>query len=275
MSRAAFTPDSSVVAEVMASPNHGERSDRRPDMILLHYTGMPDADAALALLCAPGGIQGSNVSAHYFVFEDGRIVQMVPESRRAWHAGKSQWAGETDINSCSIGVEIANPGHDHGYPDFPARQIAAVTTLCRSIQTRNGIAPVRVLAHSDVAPARKQDPGEKFPWRTLYDSGVGHWVKPAPIMNFGQALAPGSQGDAVVALQKSLHEYGYGIEANGDYDSNTLEVVTAFQRHFRPERVDGHADPSTRSTLQELLDSRGRARAMAVRARTAIPRAAS
>ena len=276
MSRPAFTPDSSVVAEVMGSPNHGERSDgRRPDMILLHYTGMPDADAALALLCAPGGIQGSNVSAHYFVFEDGRIVQMVPESRRAWHAGKSQWAGETDINSCSIGVEIANPGHDHGYPDFPARQIAAVTTLCRSIQARNGIAPVRVLAHSDVAPARKQDPGEKFPWRTLYDSGVGHWVKPAPIMNFGQALAPGSQGDAVVALQKSLHEYGYGIEANGDYDSNTLEVVTAFQRHFRPERVDGHADPSTRSTLQELLDSRGRARAMAVRARTAIPRAAS
>ena len=243
-------------------------------MILLHYTGMPDADAALALLCAPGGIQGSNVSAHYFVFEDGRIVQMVPESRRAWHAGKSQWAGEMDINSCSIGVEIANPGHDHGYPDFPARQIAAVTTLCRSIQARNGIAPVRVLAHSDVAPARKQDPGEKFPWRTLYDSGVGHWVKPAPIMKFGQALAPGSQGDAVVALQKSLHEYGYGIEANGDYDSNTLEVVTAFQRHFRPERVDGHADPSTRSTLQELLDSRGRARAMAVRARTAIPRAA-
>ena len=275
MSRAAFTPDSSVVAEVMASPNHGERSDRRPDMILLHYTGMPDADAALALLCAPGGIQGSNVSAHYFVFEDGRIVQMVPESRRAWHAGKSQWAGETDINSCSIGVEVANPGHDHGYPDFPARQIAAVTTLCRSIQARNGIAPVRVLAHSDVAPARKRDPGEKFPWRTLYDSGVGHWVKPAPIMNFGQALAPGSQGDAVVALQKSLHEYGYGIEANGDYDSNTLEVVTAFQRHFRPERVDGHVDPSTRSTLQELLDSRGRARAMAVRARTAIPRAAS
>jgi N-acetylmuramoyl-L-alanine amidase len=270
MSRPVFAPDSSVVAEVIASPNHGERSDgRRPDMILLHYTGMADADAALALLCA----QGSNVSAHYFVFEDGRIIQMVPEGRRAWHAGKSEWAGETDINSCSIGIEIANPGHDHGYPDFPARQIAAVTTLCRGIQTRNSITPVRILAHSDVAPARKQDPGEKFPWRTLHDSGVGHWVNPAPIMNFGQVLAPGSQGDAVVALQKSLHEYGYGIEAHGDYDSNTLEVVTAFQRHFRPERVDGHADPSTRSTLQELLDSRSRTRAMAARARTAVPRA--
>jgi N-acetylmuramoyl-L-alanine amidase len=271
MSRPAFAPDSCVVAEVMPSPNHGERSDgRRPDMILLHYTGMADADAALALLCAPG----SNVSAHYFVFEDGRIVQMVPESRRAWHAGQSEWDGETDINSCSIGIEIANPGHDHGYPDFPKRQIAAVTTLCRSIQTRNAIAPVRVLAHSDVAPARKQDPGEKFPWRTLYESGVGHWVKPAPIMNFGQVLAPGSRGDAVIALQKSLREYGYGIEVNGDYGSVTLEVVTAFQRHFRPERVDGHADPSTRSTLQELLASRGRARTMAARARTAMLRIA-
>ena len=203
MSRPAFAPDSCVVAEVTPSPNIGERSDgRRPDMILLHYTGMADADAALALLCT----QGSNVSAHYFVFEDGRIIQMVPEGRRAWHAGKSEWAGETDINSCSIGIEIANPGHDHGYPDFPARQIAAVTALCRSIQTRNSIAPVRVLAHSDVAPARKQDPGEKFPWHRLYESGVGHWVKPAPIMNFGQVLAPGSQGDAVAALQKSLRE---------------------------------------------------------------------
>jgi N-acetylmuramoyl-L-alanine amidase len=271
MSRPAFAPDSSVVAEVMASPNHGERSDgRRPDMILLHYTGMADADSALARLCTPS----SNVSAHYFVFEDGRIIQMVPESHRAWHAGKSEWAGETDINSCSIGIEIANPGHDFGYPDFPARQIAAVTTLCRSIQTRNSITPVRVLAHSDVAPARKRDPGEKFPWRTLYESGVGHWVKPAPIMNFGQVLAPGSRGDAVVALQKSLREYGYGIEANGEFDSNTLEVATAFQRHFRPERVDGHADPSTRSTLQELLAGRGRAGTMAARARTSIPRAA-
>jgi len=271
MSRPAFAPDSSVVAEVMASPNHGERSDgRRADMILLHYTGMADADAALARLCT----QASNVSAHYFVFEDGRVIQMVPESRRAWHAGKSEWAGETDINSCSIGIEIANPGHDHGYPDFPARQIAAVTALCRSIQTRNSIVPARVLAHSDVAPARKQDPGEKFPWRSLSESGVGHWVKPAPIMNFGQILAPGSRGDAVIALQKSLREYGYGVEVNGDYDSSTFEVVTAFQRHFRPERVDGHADPSTRSTLQELLASRGRPRAIAARARTAMLRTA-
>ncbi len=262
MTRPPFAPDSSVVAEVVASPNHNERREgQRPDMIILHYTGMQDAEAALELLRA----RGSDVSSHYFVFEDGRIIQMVPESRRAWHAGKSFWTGETDINSCSIGIEIANPGHDHGYPDFPKRQIAAVTALCRGILTRNTIAPARVLAHSDVAPSRKQDPGEKFPWRTLYESGVGHWVKPAPIMSFGQSLSPGSRGDAVAALQKSLADYGYGVEASGEYDSATREVVVAFQRHFRPERVDGTADPSTRSTLQELLASRGRVRTIAAR----------
>jgi N-acetylmuramoyl-L-alanine amidase len=239
-------------------------------MILLHYTGMSDEDSALARLCT----QGSDVSAHYFVFEDGRIVQMVPESRRAWHAGQSEWAREADINSCSIGIEIANPGHDHGYPSFPKRQIAAVTALCRSIQTRNVIAPMRVLAHSDVAPSRKKDPGEKFPWRTLYESGVGHWVKPAPVTNSGHTLALGSPGDAVAELQKSLREYGYGIDVTGQYDSKTVDVVTAFQRHFRPERIDGRADASTQSTLQELLARRG-ARTMAAQARAATLRLAA
>jgi N-acetylmuramoyl-L-alanine amidase len=272
MSRPLFAADSCVVAEVMPSPNHGERKDgRQPDMIVLHYTGMQDAGAALERLTT----RGSEVSAHYFVFEDGRIIQMAQESRRAWHAGISSWAGETDINSCSIGIEIANPGHDFGYPDFPKRQIAAVTALCRSIQTRNTIPPARVLAHSDVAPGRKQDPGEKFPWRTLYDSGVGHWVRPAPIMNFNQSLSHGDRGDAVAALQKSLADYGYGIAVNGEYDSTTFEAVTAFQRHFRPDRVDGTADASTRNTLQDLLANRGRNRTMAARARTAMLLAAS
>src|SRR5579872_6844185 len=135
----AFLAESSVVAEVRPSPNHGARKDgQRANMILLHYTGMPRAASALELLCAAG----SDVSSHYFVFEDGRIVQMVQEARRAWHAGASFWAGETDINSCSIGIEIANPGHDYDYPEFPKRQVAAVTALCRSIMTRNTIAPV-------------------------------------------------------------------------------------------------------------------------------------
>src|ERR1700675_1473030 len=267
MSRPAFAPESCVVAEVMPSPNHGERKDgRRPDMILLHYTGMQDAEAALERVQT----RSSDVSAHYFVFEDGRIMQLVQESRRAWHAGAAYWGGETDINSCSIGIEIANPGHDHGYPDFSKRQIAAEPALCGSIQTRHTIPPIRVLAHSDVAPARKQDPGEKFPWRTLYDSGVGHWVKPAPIMDFGETLAADDRGSAVAALQKALSEYGYGIEANAQYDAATRDVVTAFQRHFRPERVDGVAPPATRSTLQDLLANRGRARTMAARMRTAM-----
>src|SRR6202044_2690004 len=175
--------------------------------------------------------RGSEVSAHYLVFEDGRVVQMVPEARRAWHAGASYWAGETDINSCSIGIEIANPGHDHGYPDFPKRQIAAVTALCRSIQTRNTIPPSRVLAHSDVAPSRKQDPGEKFPWRTLWDSGVGHWVNPTRITEGGAVLALGDRGEAVASIQDMLGQYGYGVAVNCTYDSTTHDVVKAFQRH--------------------------------------------
>jgi N-acetylmuramoyl-L-alanine amidase len=259
-----FPSDSCVVAEVVPSPNHGERQDgRRPDMILLHYTGMLNAGAALERLCAPA----SEVSAHYLVFEDGRVIQMVQESKRAWHAGASVWAGETDINSCSIGIEIANPGHEYGYPDFPKRQIAAVTALCRGILTRNTIPAERVLGHSDVAPARKQDPGEKFPWRTLYDSGVGNWVKPALITE-GAPLALGDRGDAVTAMQRSLSEYGYGVAINGNYDSAMHEVVGAFQRHFRPERVDGVGDASTRATLQDLLAHRGRPRTIAARAIT-------
>jgi N-acetylmuramoyl-L-alanine amidase len=264
MPRSAFMPDSCVVAEVVPSPNHGERKDgRRPDMILLHYTGMPDANAALERLTD----RASQVSSHYFVFEDGRILQLVEESRRAWHAGAAVWAGDIDINSCSIGIEIANPGHDYGYPNFPVRQIAAVTALCRSILTRYSVTAERVLAHSDVAPGRKQDPGEKFPWRTLHDSGIGHWVKPAPLGESGPLLTLGDRGEPVMALQNGLREYGYGIMANGHFDSVTHDVVTAFQRHFRPARVDGAADASTRKTLQDLLAQRGRPRNIAARAK--------
>src|SRR5580700_3079868 len=248
MRSATFPAASSVVAEVVPSPNHDERKDgRRPNLILLHYTGMQHSNAALALLTR----SGSEVSAHYFVFEDGRVVQMVPEGRRAWHAGVSHWAGETDINSCSIGIEIVNPGHDFGYPDFPKRQIAAVTALCRGIQKRNTIRPERVLAHSDVAPSRKADPGEKFPWQTLWDSGVGHWVPPAPIAEGGAMLTLGDRGEAVSSIQDQLSQYGYGISVNGHYDSATSDVVRAFQRHFRPARADGVTDESTRATLKD------------------------
>lgn len=249
----AFPLDSRVAAACVPSPNHGDRRGGiRPDMLLLHYTGMPDADAALARLCSPE----SQVSAHYLVFEDGRTVQMVPEAQRAWHAGAASWAGETDINSASIGIEIANPGHEYGYTDFPAVQIAAVIALCRDIVVRHGIRAERVLAHSDVAPTRKEDPGERFPWRTLHAAGVGHWVEPAPIGIAGETLAPGSDGPNVLALQADLRRYGYGLNATGIYDDLTQAVVRAFQRHFRPARVDGVADPSTTATLKQLLASR-------------------
>jgi N-acetylmuramoyl-L-alanine amidase len=166
----------------------------------------------------------------------------------------SSWAGEEDINSCSIGIEIVNRGHDWGYPDFPLRQIAAVITLCRGIMLRHELPAHRVLAHSDVAPSRKKDPGEKFPWHSLANSGVGHWAQAAPIVR-GVSLKLGAAGKDVQGLQEALARYGYGIPLNGNYDGPTMEVVTAFQRHFRPERVDGVADYSTLLTLQSLLVS--------------------
>jgi len=259
-----FRAESSLVAEVVPSPNHGERKNgRQPDMIVLHYTGMPSAEMALDRLSSAG----SEVSSHYLIFVDGRIVQLVPEGRRAWHAGTGTWAGEDDINSCSIGIEIVNPGHDFGYPDFPRRQIAAVTALCRSIQTRHDIAPVRIVAHSDIAPARKQDPGEKFPWRTLHDSGVGCWVKPVRIRDGGAVISLGDRGDAVLAIQESLADYGYGIANNGNFDTTMQHVVEAFQRHFRPARIDGVCDESTLATLRDLLAARDRPRTIAARAR--------
>jgi N-acetylmuramoyl-L-alanine amidase len=246
-----FTPDSSIVSDVIPSANYGDRAKGRlPDMIVLHYTGMPDVEGAINQLCSAG----TDVSAHYIVLEDGRIVQCVPEARRAWHAGVSTWCGEEDINSCSIGIEIVNRGHDWGYPDFPSRQIAAVTALCRGIMLRRGVPTHRVLGHSDVAPARKKDPGEKFPWHSLANSGVGHWVQPAAIVR-GETLKLGSIGDDVRDLQQALSRYGYGIPATGKYDGLTMEVVAAFQRHFRPARVDGIADRSTFTTLHSLLSS--------------------
>jgi len=241
------------VAEVRESPNHGERrGDPKLDMILLHYTGMPNAEDAVAKLCT----RGTEVSAHYVVMEDGYVIQCVPEARRAWHAGAAMWEGESDINSRSIGIEIANPGHDRGYPDFPRRQIAAVTALCRSIMTRHRIPAWRVLGHSDVAPARKQDPGEKFPWRLLSESGIGLWVNPAPITEGGAVFVLGESAPAIREIQELLGRYGYDIAVSGSYDPATRDVIAAFQRHFRPARVDGVADASTITTLRALLAAR-------------------
>lgn len=236
-------------ARFVPSPNHGERAGGlKPDMVILHYTGMETAAAALDWLCR----DESQVSSHYFVHEDGRVDQLVAEDRRAWHAGKSVWKGETDINSRSIGIEIANAGHPGGLPDFPLVQIDAVVELCRNCGERWSIAPERVLAHSDIAPIRKVDPGEKFPWERLYAGGVGHWVPPAPISG-GRFFQRGDQGQPVEAVQTMLSLYGYGIEVTGVFCEKTEGVVAAFQRHFRPSQVDGIADISTLDTLHRLL----------------------
>ena len=181
-------------------------------------------------------------------------MQMVAEARRAWHAGKSVWRGDTDINSRSIGIEIANPGHEFGYRPFPEPQMAALISLCRDIVARNAIAARNVLAHSDVAPTRKQDPGEMFDWKRLHEAGVGHWVKPAPLGEPDNGDSrQGDKGGAVAALQRMLASYGYGIRESGVFEEMTTAVVTAFQRHFRPARVDGIADRSTVVTLERLL----------------------
>jgi N-acetylmuramoyl-L-alanine amidase len=224
---------------------------KRPDLLILHYTGMRDCAAALRRLTE----KNSEVSSHYLVFEDGRIVQLVPEKKRAWHAGVSLWQGERDINSRSIGIEICNPGHDFGYPNFPRKQMKAVIALCRDIVKRNRIKPEHVLAHSDIAPARKQDPGEKFPWAQLHKAGVGHLVRPLKITRC-KKFRRGDRGAEILEAQRRLAEYGYGIAPSGKFDTAMEEVVTAFQRHFRPRRVDGVLDDSTRATLARLLSKR-------------------
>jgi N-acetylmuramoyl-L-alanine amidase len=247
-------PDSPAAAKVFPSPNHGPRlhadgaEGRTPDLLILHYTGMPDAGQALQWLCNPA----SNVSSHYFVFENGHMLQLVPEARRAWHAGVSHWRGDTDINSASIGIEIANPGHPGGLPDYPDAQIAAVTALCRDICARWSIRPERVLAHSDVAPGRKIDPGENFPWRRLAEAGVGVFVEPAPIRG-GRFFAKGDDGQPVEALQAMFAMLGYGVPVSGGFCDKTEAVVAAFQRHWRQERVDGVADASTITTLRDVI----------------------
>jgi len=242
-----FQPDSPTVTSVVPSPNHEPRH-ARVDILVQHYTGMTTEEEALARMVD----REAKVSAHYFVYEDGRIVQMVPESLRAWHAGVGSWKHATDINARSIGIEIANPGHEWGYRDFPPVQIEAVIALSRDIVARLHIRRDRVLAHSDVAPARKNDPGERFPWARLAAAGVGLWVEPAPI-TAGRTLSADDHGAEVEKLQRDLNRFGYGLKISRRYDDDTRLVVTAFQRHFRPERVDGLADASTVETLRRLL----------------------
>ncbi|MDP6345656.1 MAG: N-acetylmuramoyl-L-alanine amidase [Alphaproteobacteria bacterium] len=214
-----------------ASPNHDHRpAGQAVDMLLLHYTGMPTAAAAVARLCDPA----AKVSAHYLVDEDGAVLSLVDEDRRAWHAGIARWAGADDINGLSIGVELVNPGHEFGYRAFPPAQMAALVDLCRDIIGRHPIPPHRVLGHADVAPARRQDPGELFDWSVLAAAGVGLW--PPDGCPIGDAAA-------------DLADLGYDL-AGADLG----ECVTAFQRHWRPGRLDGRLDDDCLGRLSWLLD---------------------
>ena len=215
----------------MPSPNHDDRGGVAIDMLVLHYTGMETGKAALQRLCDPT----AKVSSHYTVDEDGTVYVHVPEARRAWHAGVSSWADATDINARSIGIELVNPGHEFGYRDFPDAQIEALITLCHGILLRHAIPCARVLGHSDVAPARKEDPGELFPWERLAKAGIGLWP----------------QGIASELGPEALHRYGY------DPNAPREKLVTAFQRHFRPRKLDGKWDGECAGLLASLLTAPG------------------
>jgi N-acetylmuramoyl-L-alanine amidase len=242
-------PDTPLVSDLYPSPNIEPRKPGyAPSILILHYTGLPTVERALDVLSRPD----CKVSCHYVIDEDGRIIQMVSETDRAWHAGVSFWSGETDINSASIGIEIQNPGHMLGYPDFPAVQMRAVAALSRDIALRQGVQAHRILAHSDIAPGRKIDPGEKFDWAWLARQGVGNWIEPAPLDETDPGLALGARGPDVVRARQLLADYGYKIDLKGPFDADMEIVVRAFQLHFRQSRPDGRLDRSTLETLSRL-----------------------
>jgi len=213
------------------SPNHNDRGGAPVDMLVLHYTGMQSGAVAIDRLCNTA----AGVSAHYTIDEDGTVYAHVAEARRAWHAGVSHWAGVDNVNSRSIGIELVNPGHEYGYREFPEDQIASLVTLCHGILLRHPIPSARVLGHSDVAPARKDDPGELFPWARLAEAGIGLWPDTV-------------QSDLGA---EALTRYGYDPKASQD------KVITAFQRHFRPAKLDGQWDGECAGLLAGLLAKPG------------------
>jgi N-acetylmuramoyl-L-alanine amidase len=225
------------------SPNHDERPPGTPvDTLVLHYTGMKTARDALDRLCDPDPLAPlPRVSCHYLVEEDGLVWRLVPEGRRAWHAGVSFWRGNETLNGRSIGIEIVNPGHEWGYRDFPALQMAAVADLCLDILGRHPIPAVNVVAHSDVAPDRKQDPGELFDWEGLAANGIGFW--PAGVDGGGGDRPEGGMARAATLLAR----IGYRVDP-----ARPRVALTAFQRRFRQERVDGEADSGTLARLEAV-----------------------
>ncbi|MES2984080.1 MAG: N-acetylmuramoyl-L-alanine amidase [Pseudomonadota bacterium] len=229
------------------SPNSDSRKDQPIDMLVLHYTDMLSAQAAIDHLRDPQ----SNVSAHYVVAEDGAVTPLVEESLRAWHAGESFWRGQSSVNARSIGIEIANTGHSHGYVPFPAVQMESVVTLCQQILARHTIPARNVVGHSDIAFLRKRDPGELFDWQMLARAGVGLFPFDARPM-VGSDLTLGDNGKKVIRLQTALANWGYGLKLDGDFGMKTEQCVIAFQRHYRPENISGLWDDECAGLLAAL-----------------------
>jgi N-acetylmuramoyl-L-alanine amidase len=235
---------SSLRDRIQISPNVEPRfGGQEPELIVLHYTGMADGQAAVDWLCNPI----SKVSCHYLIDVDGSVTQMVDESLRAWHAGVSFWSGFDDINSRSIGIEIQNLGHGGGCPVYPIEQMQRVIALCLDISLRHDILPHNIVAHSDVAPGRKIDPGEAFDWARLFEQGLGQFV---------YAARQSSDVLAVDALQRALAELGYGLVCTNIFDDQTKRVTEAFQRRYRPSLVDGKCDAETSDILKRLIACR-------------------
>ena len=240
----AGTPNDGIVEQ--PSPNQRDRPEGGAiDTLILHYTGMRTGAEAIARLCDPEAA----VSSHYVVEEDGRIFRLVGEHRRAAHAGISIWQGREMLNDSSIGIEIVNPGHEWGYRPFPEPQLGALRRLCRAIMGRHPIPPARVLGHSDIAPDRKQDPGELFPWEALARDGIGVW--PHGVPDLGEADAFEDRA-ALLEVRQQLRRIGYAVEADGALDDRLATVLRAFQRHWRPASVSGRADIGTRARLRAV-----------------------
>ena len=233
------------------SPNFSSRpSGQRIDTLILHYTGMPDNKEALERLCHPD----TKVSAHYFITETGKLYQLVADRHRAWHAGISCWRGKAQLNDNALGIEITNPGHDHGYYPFPKTQMDVVITLSQYLVKTYAIPARNVIGHSDIAPSRKKDPGELFDWELLAQHGVGLWPEIRPFSPTSELLIhPEEESMKVATIQKMLAHYGYHIRVDGYFGWKTRDVIIAFKRHFVPNQVNSQWNSTTHHVLESLL----------------------
>lgn len=239
--------------KIVKSPNFNDRPKGVSSInsLVMHYTGMKTAQEALLRLCDPS----FKVSAHYMVYENGEIVNLVPDEKRAWHAGISCWRGKAGLNDSSIGIEIVNKGHEFGYEPFTDEQINSVIELSANLISKYNIEQRNIIGHSDIAPSRKQDPGELFPWKQLSSNNIGLWPKVKVLWKKNKILIKsGSEGVSVADIQSRLQKYGYHIRVDGNYGSKMEDVVTTFKRHFVPENLSSDWDKLSDCSLNKLIE---------------------